>query len=237
MAPITIKFSPSNAPIDIRGITAKSWFKTNFKNPNIDTKNSIGFDKDHLSSLINTQNCPELVISKVKVGTLKTLAIAGVGNNAISQFGDDNSVWVGNYFNFPEGTNPITLNFNLEIIDDPPNSKKWETPYSQSGSFDDVIKNYQEKPFKFNLNHFSTVNFKADKIVGLANMPNCSKIVFLPGYIYLTTRQPPASTDDLDVYSTIALETLVAVAVTGADKVIGDPVTAASGWPILYKFL
>jgi hypothetical protein len=239
----TIKFSPSDAPINIVGQTVEEWFGAKFKNPNFATKKSVGFDKDHLAQLINDQNPPTwLVLSKVDEGGNKTLALAGYDSNYLPQFAATKTVLVGSYFKIPTGTATIALNFGgyeKPSIPNPPvgntliMSQDWDTSYDHDGIFNDVIKEYQEKPF--GSNHFSTITFKPDIILSLVNRLNCSKVAFLPGYVSLKTKKKKNNPGELPEISIVAVETLLAVAVDDQDIIIGDPVAASSGWPLVYK--
>lgn len=134
---------------------------------------------------------------------------------------------LGNHFVPPVSTKQIQLDFST-LIGDAPGNQTWDTPYAPSGLYEVVIGNYQAKPSAFN--HFSTVNFDAANIQNLCSMSTCSKVAFLPGFVRLTTKMTTnGGLDDIR-----AVETLIAVAIDTADKMVGQPVIPLYPWPVKY---
>ena len=228
----TIKISPSqnqtfNPPVG----TVQQWFEANWTNPNVDIEKSVAFDKDDLQSLLDN-GCVEIILSKQNLNGRNTLAIAGIDNSDDLQNTDGSLMLLGNHFNLPTSNDQFTIDLNNLIQLSP--DETWGAHYNLTGSFNSLMADYNIKPYR--CNHFSTVIFTATSIDNLIATPNCSKIAFMSGYVWVNSEiQNPVSEGGLTEIINKPVETLLAFAVNSSDQVVGGPTTPSVFWPPKYK--
>lgn len=227
----------------ISGNNNQAWFEQNFAIADMEIEESVAFAVPDLIELLAQPDCNELVFSKQIHNGKKTLAVAGIDLETklqISSFQNnagatvEHLVLIGTHYILPTSTASFTLNFaNMKAHQTP---ASWTTIYNATGSFNDLVKRYNEK--KRIVNYFSTVNFSAASLrLLLSTNTTANKVAFIPGFATMLTEitATQAGTGRPSVTSMTNLETLIAVAVDSTDNVLGSPVIADFPWPVKWK--